>query len=60
VATTSSSSSSEPAPQHRGVDDQWRAQLDELAEARHQLDEELTLLHRELDVEAEPRERQPA
>jgi hypothetical protein len=30
--------------------------LDELAEERRQLDEELTLLHRELDVEAEPRE----
>jgi hypothetical protein len=36
------------------------ARLDELAEARHQLDEELALLHRELGVEAEPHERQPA
>jgi hypothetical protein len=60
VATASSSSSSEPAPRHHGVDDQPRVRLDELAEARRQLDEELTLLHRELGVEAEPCKRQPA
>jgi hypothetical protein len=60
VATTSSNSSSEPAPRHRGADDQRRARLDELAEARHQLDEEQALLHQELGVEAEPCERQPA
>jgi hypothetical protein len=60
VATASSSSESEPAPRHCDVDDQQHARLDELAEARRQLDEELALLHRELGVEAEPRERQPA
>jgi hypothetical protein len=60
VATTSSSSELEPAPRHRGADDQRRVRLDELVEARRQLDEELALLHRELGVEAEPRERQPA
>jgi hypothetical protein len=52
VATASSSSSSEPAPHHRGADDQRRARLDELAEARRQLDEEQTLLHQEVGVEA--------
>jgi hypothetical protein len=56
VATASSSFESEPAPRHRGADDQRCVRLDELAEERRQLDEELTLLHRELDVEAEPRE----
>jgi hypothetical protein len=56
MATTSSSSESEPAPRHRGADDQRCAQLDELAEARCLLDEELALLHRELGVETKPRE----
>jgi hypothetical protein len=60
VATASSSYESEPAPRHRGADNQRRAQLDELAEARRQLDEKLTLLHQELGMEAGPRERQPA
>jgi hypothetical protein len=60
VAPASSSSESEPAPRHRGADDQQRARLDELAEARRQLDEELALLHQELGVDAEPRDRQPA
>jgi hypothetical protein len=60
VATTSSSFEYEPAPHHHGADDQRRAQLDKLAEARRQLDEELALLHRELGVEAKPCERQPA
>jgi hypothetical protein len=60
VATASSSSESEPAPHHRGADDQRRARLNELSEARRQLDEELALLHRELGVEAKRRERQPA
>jgi hypothetical protein len=60
MATASSSSESELAPRHRGADDQRRARLDELAKARRQLDEELVLLHRELSVEAEPRERQLA
>jgi hypothetical protein len=45
VATASNSSESEPSPRHRGADDQRRARLDELAEARGQLDEELALLH---------------
>jgi hypothetical protein len=60
VDTMSSSSESEPAPRHRGADDQWRARLDELAEARTQLDEELALLYQELSMEAGPRKRQPA
>jgi hypothetical protein len=60
VATASSSSKSEPAPRHRGADDQWCVRLDELAEARCQLDEELALQHQELGVEAGPRERQLA
>jgi hypothetical protein len=45
VATASSGSESEPAPCHRGADAKQRAQLDELADARHQLDEEQALLH---------------
>jgi hypothetical protein len=60
VATASSSSESEPAPHHRGADDQRHARIDELAEPRRQLDEELALLRQELGVKAEPRERQPA
>jgi hypothetical protein len=56
VTTASSSSESEPAPRHRDADDQRRARLDELAEARRQLDDELSRLHREHCVEAEPRE----
>jgi hypothetical protein len=59
VDTASSSSESEPAPCHHSADDQWRARLHELVKARRQLDEELDLLHRELSVEPEPRERQP-
>jgi hypothetical protein len=38
VATASSSSESEPAPHHHGANDQRHARLDELTEARHQLD----------------------
>jgi hypothetical protein len=60
VASSSSSSEPEPAPRHHGTDDQQRARLDELAEARRQLDEELALLRQELGVDAEPRNRQPA
>jgi hypothetical protein len=37
VASSSSSSKPEPAPCHRGTDDQRRARLDELAEARRSL-----------------------
>jgi hypothetical protein len=60
VASASSSSELEPAPCHRtAVAQQW-ARLDELAEARRQLDEELTLLHQELGMDAEPRDRRPA
>jgi hypothetical protein len=60
ATSASSSFELEPAPRHRGADDQRRARLDELAEARRQLDEEMALLHQELGVEAEPCERQPA
>jgi hypothetical protein len=59
VAFFSSSSEPEPAPRHRGADAQRRARLDELAEARRQLDEELALLHQELGMDAEPRDQQP-
>jgi hypothetical protein len=60
VAPASSSSESEHAPCHRGADAERRARLDELAEARRHLDEELVLLHQELSADAEPRDRQPA
>jgi hypothetical protein len=60
VASASSSSEPEPAPRHRAADAQRRAQLDELAEARRQLDEDMALLHQELGMDAEPRDRQPA
>jgi hypothetical protein len=56
MATSSSSSELEPAPRHHSADDQRRAWLDELAEARRQLNKELALLRQELDVDAEPRE----
>jgi hypothetical protein len=55
VATVLRSSESEPAPRHRGADDQLCARLDELAEARRQLDEEQALLHQELGMNIEPR-----
>jgi hypothetical protein len=48
VASTSRSSESELAPRHHAADAQRRVRLDELAEARLQLDEELALLHQEL------------
>jgi hypothetical protein len=54
VASASSSSESESAPCHRGADTQWRARLDELVEARRQLDEELAILHQELGMDASP------
>jgi hypothetical protein len=60
MAPASSSSKSEPTPHHRGADTQRRARLDELAEARRQLDKELALLHQELSTDAEPRDGQPA
>jgi hypothetical protein len=44
----SSSSDPEPAPHHRVADAQRQARLDELAEDKHQLDEELAILHQEL------------
>jgi hypothetical protein len=55
VASTSSSSEPEPTPRHRAAEAQRRARLDELAEAKRQLDEELALLHQE-DV---PMQEQP-
>jgi hypothetical protein len=60
VASSSSSSEPKPTPRHRDADAQWWAPLDELAEARRQLNEELTLLRQELGVDAEPHDRQPA
>jgi hypothetical protein len=59
VASASSSSEPEPAPCQRAADAERRARLDELAEARCQLDEELALLHQELGMDAEPRDRRP-
>jgi hypothetical protein len=60
VASASSSSEPEPAPCHRAADAQRQARLDELADARCQLDEELALLHQELGMDAEPHDRRPA
>jgi hypothetical protein len=60
VASASSSSELEPAPRHRATDAQRRPRLDELAEARRRLDEELDLLHHELGMDAERRDRRPA
>jgi hypothetical protein len=60
VASSSSSSEPEPVPRHCDSDAQRRARLDELTEARRQLDEELALLRQELGVDAEPRDRRPA
>jgi hypothetical protein len=60
VASASSSSEPEPAPRHRDADAQRRGWLEELAEARRQFDEELALLHQELGMDAEPRDRQLA
>jgi hypothetical protein len=57
VASASSSSEPESAPRNCIADAQRRARLDELAEARRQLDEELALLHQELGMDAEPRDR---
>jgi hypothetical protein len=60
VASASSSSKPEPTPRHHAADAQQRARLDELAEARCRLDEELALLHQELGMEAVPCDRQLA
>jgi hypothetical protein len=60
MASTSSSSDPESAPRHRATDAQRRAQLDELAEAKRQIDEELDILHQELGMDPEPRDRQPS
>jgi hypothetical protein len=60
VVSTSSSSDPEPAPHHRATDAQRRTCLDKLAEARHQLDEELANLHHELGEDPELCYRQPA
>jgi hypothetical protein len=56
MSSASSSSEPEPAPRHRAADAQRRARLDELAEARRQLDEEPTLLHQELGMDVELRD----
>jgi hypothetical protein len=53
MASASSSSELELASRHRNVDAQRRARLDELSEARRQLDEELALLHQELGMDVE-------
>jgi hypothetical protein len=58
VALASSSSDPEPAPRHRATEAQRRARLDELVEARRQLDEEMAILHRELGQDPDPRDRQ--
>jgi hypothetical protein len=61
VASTSSSSTDpEPAPHHCATDAQRMVRLNELAEARLQLDEELSNLHREFGEHHEPLNRQPA
>jgi hypothetical protein len=60
MASTSSSSEPEPASRHRAVDAQRRARINELAEAKRQLDEELALLHQELGMDPEPRDRRLA
>jgi hypothetical protein len=60
VSVVSASSGSTDLEQHRVIDAQRRARLDELAEARRQLDEELANLHRELGEDHEPRNWQPA
>jgi hypothetical protein len=54
MASASSSFDPVPAPRHRTTDAQQRARLDELVEARSQLDEELANLHRELGEDLEP------
>jgi hypothetical protein len=60
VASASSSPKPEPPPCHHAAAAQWRARLDELAEARRQLDQELALLHQDLGMDAKPRDRRPA
>jgi hypothetical protein len=57
VASASSSSDLESSSRHRATDTQRRARLDELAEARHQLNEELAILHQELGQDLEPCDR---
>jgi hypothetical protein len=61
VASSSTNSTDvEPAPRRRATDAQRWAHLDELAEARRQLDEELANLHQELGEERGPRNLPPA
>jgi hypothetical protein len=60
VASASSSSEPEPAPCHRAANTQRRERLNELTEARRQLDEELAILHQELGMDPEPCNRQLA
>jgi hypothetical protein len=59
VASASRSSDPESAPRHCATNSQRRARLDKLAEAKHQLDEEMAILHWELGQDLEPRDRQP-
>jgi hypothetical protein len=59
VASSSSSSEPELAPRHRDADARLRARLNELAEARRQLDEELANLHQELGMDTGPRDGRP-
>jgi hypothetical protein len=60
MASASSSFDPETVPRHCASDAQLRARLDELVEAKRQLDEELAILHQELGMDPEPRDRQPA
>jgi hypothetical protein len=55
ASASSSSNEAELAPHHRATNTQGRACLDELAEARCQLDEELANLYRELGEDGGPR-----
>jgi hypothetical protein len=54
VWSASSSTDAEEVPHQRATDTQRWARLDEITEARRQLDEELANLHRALGVEPRP------
>jgi hypothetical protein len=58
MASASSSFEPDLTPCHCAADAKRQARLDELAEARRQLDEELAL-HQELGMDAEPRDQRP-
>jgi hypothetical protein len=59
ICVASASSNSTDRSQHHATDAQRRVRLDELAEARRQLNEELSNLHRELREDPKPHNRQP-